>query len=131
MLGLLEKLLGTDNYPAGTTNAQAQAAAREVREYNPAEWDAGERAETEVRSWFGGGGLSILLLCLPVFLFDIAWYVAWTFLPLPDRSIEFKMQLYGGLIIGWQLLWTLLTLGYGLVAIPASVLSFVVLVWVL
>lgn len=90
--------------------------------------------KTNVIAAGGQGGLvTLVLMSLPVVLFDVAWYWAWqvTLLAPYTPTLEGKMFFYGLCVGGFQFAYGLMTLGYGYVAIPASVISWFVLVWVL
>ena len=76
---------------------------------------------------------SFLALSLPVVLFAALWYAAYhmavvPYIP-PDVSVSLVKLVFYGLLVGlFQLVYIFVTLGYGLVGIPASLLSLLVLV---
>ena len=80
-----------------------------------------------------GWVVTMLLLSLPVILFDVAWYFAWqgTLLAPYPPTIEGKMFFYGLCIGVFQFCYGLVTFGYGYIAIPVSAISWFVLVYVI
>jgi hypothetical protein len=93
-----------------------------------------EEVDRNVHRWFGGGGLSVLLMSFPVILFNIIWSAAWYLLVLkvfPSAGLEDKKLFYGMALGATQILYIIFLPADGLVAIPATILSFAVLVWML
>lgn len=89
-----------------------------------------KKHEEEYNSHFGW---PMFFLSLPVFLFCIPWYLAWSKAVeyMPSYTIGDKMFFYGLCVGLFQAFYTLITMGYGLVAVPASILSFLILVFLL
>lgn len=85
-----------------------------------------------IKAGSSGWLATMILMSLPVFLFDIAWYCAWnvTLLAPYPPTLGGKIFFYGLCLTTFQLGYGVITFGYGLIAIPASLLSFYILVWV-